>query len=205
MLKKTKLSSLRAQRGNLRRSPRTLCVLAMTIILLSIPVFAANREDASGILYGKDNAYILQAPSGWILDNHSGVSEGLHAVFYPKGSTWKSSDCVMYTRALAKDKTINEVIDADITEFKSKSATGQVSTQANLMTGDKKTALVRKFVNKENKYYELGAYIDESKTVSMIILSCMTNEEFKKSTSAFKETVGSYNFLADKVNIMDKK
>jgi len=36
------IPSLRAQRGNLLGSPRTLCVLAMTLILFSIPAYAAE-------------------------------------------------------------------------------------------------------------------------------------------------------------------
>ena len=34
-----------------------------------------------GIIFGKDHAYVLTAPKGWVLDNQSGVDQGIHAVF----------------------------------------------------------------------------------------------------------------------------
>lgn len=41
----------------------------------------------SGIVYDKKHAYSLTAPRDWVLDNTSGASQGLCAVFYLPGSS----------------------------------------------------------------------------------------------------------------------
>ena len=52
----------------------------------------------AGIIYGEDIAYTLVPPDGWVLDNKSGVSQGIHAVFYPEGKGWEASEVVLYSR-----------------------------------------------------------------------------------------------------------
>src|ERR1017187_9021755 len=64
----------------------------------------------SGLIYGKNHAYWLTAPKGWILDNKSGVSQGLFAVFYPQGSSWAKSSVVMYTNTSSKEEKGQETL-----------------------------------------------------------------------------------------------
>ena len=79
----------------------------------------------SGNVYGRDHSFTLSAPDGWTLDNSSGVSQGLHAVFSPTGSSWKDGVAVMYARVIHKDagrnKTTGRVIQNDIATFKNAS------------------------------------------------------------------------------------
>jgi hypothetical protein len=65
----------------------------------------------SGIIYGNSHVFTLKAPEGWVLDNQSGVSQGLHAVFYPKGQTWRNSPIVAYTNTRVKDNIVNSIED----------------------------------------------------------------------------------------------
>jgi len=158
----------------------------------------------SGIVYGRDHSFILTAPPGWILDNSSGVSQGLHAVFFPRGSSWQDGIVVMYARVVHKDqdqnKTMRKVIQNDIASFKKASNNSTVRGGPSISTKDSKKAVIKYFYDAENDNHEAVAYIDESKVVVILVLSSRVKEEYEKSLSAFKELVTSYYFLSKKVN-----
>ena len=161
----------------------------------------------SGIVYGRDHSFILSAPNGWILDNSSGVSQGLHAVFFPDGSSWKGGTVVMYARVIHKDakrnKTIGQVIQNDIVTFKNASNDSTITDGVPISTKDSKKAVVKYFYDGENKNHEAVAFIDESKVVVILVLTSRAKEEYEKSLSAFKDLIASYHFLAKKFNRRD--
>ena len=162
----------------------------------------SNKDSNSGIIYGKNHAYALTAPKGWVLDNKSGVSQGLHAVFYPQNSSWKDGVSVMYANVWEKksaEQTVNVIITSDIAEFKKKSPDLKVEDAKAIELGKGKTATVRHFSNDTNGNSEAIAYIEEEKVVVLIILTSRTKKDFESSLSAFQELVGSYSFLTDKV------
>lgn len=68
-----------------------LAVVSLCIILCSPAVFA-QEEGGGGIVYGSEIGVLTSAPNGWIFDSKSGVSQGLHAVIYPEGSTLLDCD-----------------------------------------------------------------------------------------------------------------
>ncbi len=86
---------------------------------------AAPPSMNSGIVYGDNHAFALSAPPGWVLDNESGVSQGLHAVFYPAGSSWSDSQVVMYANVVQKtatrDSTLPQVLASDEARFRNDS------------------------------------------------------------------------------------
>src|SRR6184192_582796 len=103
-------------------------LILLAIVCVSISASAQKNEDDSksmnaGMIFGRNHAYVLSAPKGWVMDNESGVSQGLHAVFYPKGSSWGKGVVVMYTNVMEKrDKqTVDDVIKNDIADFKANS------------------------------------------------------------------------------------
>jgi len=163
----------------------------------------------SGVVYGQDHAFILTAPSGWLLDNSSGVSQGLHAVFYPKGSTWEKGTAVMYANTAHKsvqgNETIKKLIAFDTGRFKSQSSQTTVSQADTILTGDKKKAIVKHISDAKHKNYEAVAYIDESKTVVILVLTSRTLKEFEISLPKFTELVSSYRFLSEQVIIENKE
>ena len=157
----------------------------------------------SGIVYGKEHSFTLSAPDGWILDNSSGVSQGLHAVFFPTGSSWKDGIVVMYARVIHKDagrnKTTGRVIKDDIATFKSASSESTVKEGSSISTSDNKKAVIKYFYDAQNKNHEAVAYINESKVVVILVLSSRSREDYEKSLTAFKDLVASYYFVAEKV------
>jgi len=160
-------------------------------------------EMNSGLVYGDNHAFWVTAPKGWVLDNESGVSKGLYAVFYPKGSSWAKSPVVMYANTTSKTKeqgTLQKMIDGDVAEYRDDLKTKKIVDAQALPTGDKdKKAVVKHFLGDNQGNYEACAYIDESKIVVFLVISAKSQKEFESSLPAFKELVASYSFFSDKV------
>ena len=156
----------------------------------------------TGLVYGSDHAFFLTAPHGWVLDNSSGVPDGLYAVFYPRGGSWRESEAVMYANTSSKSTEGNETVDKvmayDMQQFKTEHPGIEITDSETLLTKDGKKAFVRIF---DYSQHEAVAYIDEETIVSMIVLSARTEEAFQSAFPAFKELVASYSFVAKEVNI----
>jgi predicted extracellular nuclease len=157
----------------------------------------------SGILYGPNFSYTLSAPRGWILDNESGVSQGLSAVFYPKGSSWSKGQTVAYTRVVKKNdqQTVSDIINADINGFRAESSALKIEDAKAIDLGKGKTAIIKYFSGDSHGNYEALAYVDEAKSVVLIVLTARTKQDFDSSLGAFQGLVGSYFFLTDQVYI----
>ena len=187
--------------------------LHVIIVLILLSGFAHAQETPdkggdSGIIYGENHAFTLTAPSGWVLDNTSGKRQGLQVVFYPEGSSWKNGAAVMYANVYqkknVKEESLEKVIAGDVDEYKKRSAELKVTDAEPILTaGDvrvkDKKAVIKYFTGDENGNHEAVAYIDEGKVVVMLVLTARSKKDFESSLAAFKELVGSYFFLGDKV------
>ena len=139
-----------------------------------------------------------------MLDNQNAVSQGVHAVFYPRGGSWKYSTTVMYANGYGKENdnhTIYEFIASDSISFVKKNTSIIILDASFLKTADDKKAVVKWFFYSQ---YEAVAYINESKSVNIIVLSARTEEQFKDAYPAFEKLVASYHFITDQVAYPDK-
>lgn len=183
--------------------------LIFSLILLTVSVYAQTKTDdpkniGTGIIYGRNHAYILKAPKDWVMDNQSGVSQGIHAVFYPKGSSWDKGTAVMYTNVMAKaseKQSLQDLIDEDIRGFKQNSPNLKVEDGETLTLEKGKSAVVKKFTNDANGNYESVAYINEPKVAVIIVLTSRSKKDYEASLAAFRELVASYLFVTDNVTI----
>jgi hypothetical protein len=179
---------------------KKLFILLLLVFLWSV----AFAQDDSGIISGKNYSFVLTAPKGWALDNTSGRSQGLQAVFYPKGSSWKNGSAVMYANVYQKTdpgkESLQTVIANDVAEYKKNSAdlkvvdAESISTRTDARAKDKK-ATIKYFAGDRNANIEAVAYVDEGKVVVMIVFSARSQNDFDSSLPAFKKLVGSYFFL----------
>ena len=180
--------------------------MILLCFILASTSFAQTIDDSTdgggGIVYGKDHAFGISAPKGWILDNSSGVSQGLHAVFYPKGGSWQESPAVMYANTASRksegNETIEKLIAFDIGQFKSNNPDVKIADLGSFLTKDKKKAIVKTFAYTQ---YEAVAYIEEETIIAMLVLTTRTEEQFKNSIPAFRELVSSYFFMTKDVRI----
>ena len=159
------------------------------------------RDANAGIVYGKDHAFAIKAPDGWVLDNQSGVPNGLHAVFYPEGGSWKGSKAVMYVNGAGKpaDDTLEKFVERDVAGYREHSPGLQVADDEALPVDGKERVLVKRFGGDRGGAFEAVAYVEESKVVVILVLHARTQKDFEDALPAFRKLVSSYRFLSDKV------
>jgi hypothetical protein len=163
-----------------------------------------TRDRPDGvILLGQCFAFILKEPQGWKLDSSAGKSDGVDAVIYRDGQSWRDGTAVMYVRVIYKNrhkKTIEDVIRGDANEFKAANSNSTVSVMPSLTTRDKKEAMLRHFYDAQNKNEEAVAYIDEPCVVVIIVLTSRTKQEYSESLRAFHDLTASYFFVHELVD-----
>jgi hypothetical protein len=193
------------------RLPRSLVAmhpiarLLATFCILVTGVCASVIEEGNGIIYGKDHVFSLKAPKGWVLDNESAVSSGVHAVFYPKGSTWKDSRIVAYARARPrtdKIKTAADVAKENIEHFRAEGSTKYDGKEVKrIKTKDGKELVIYHFSGDQWGNFEAAAYAEENKTVNFIVLNARDEKMFQEALPAFEELAQSYFFMGEKADI----
>jgi len=176
------------------------------LIILQLRLLVFGQENMNtGILYGDNFAYSLTAPNGWVLDNESGVKQGLYAVFYKKGGSWNKSDVVMYANTSSlletSHKTIDQLIKYDLDDFRNNYKDLLITAGKDIIINNKLKAKVKYLSGKSYGNYEAIAYIDATKTGVIITMTSRTKKGFDSSLLAFESLVKSYFFMADKVTI----
>jgi hypothetical protein len=174
---------------------RTACILVL-LVLAAASASGQKRDDTDGVLFlNADIKFILKEPAGWVLDTQTAKSQGVEAVLYGKGSSWKNATAVMYARVIHKDETqdtIEKVISKDVADFLKLSKDSTVTDSPSIETRDKKQALVKVFYDAANKNYESVAFIDHDKVAVIIALSSRTKNEYEKALPAFRDLVASF-------------
>lgn len=179
----------------------------ITLLMFSIVSFFILGQDEknmnSGIIYGKNFAYSLTAPDGWVLDNTSGVRDGFDAVFYKKGGSWSKSLAVMYTNTASLEVKAHQSLDLlikyDNDDFIKNYPDILITNGEDIVLRDGNLAKVKYLYGKSYKNYEAVAYIDAGKTCILIVLSSRSKDEYESSLTAFVNLVKSYWFMTDKV------
>jgi hypothetical protein len=183
------------------------------VVLLSLPFLLAAKpplipqEGGAGIVYTDSLVFSLTAPEGWVLDNHSGAQQGLPAVLYPRGSSWKEAAAVMYPtsdRKPASEHPLQDVIAETLDQYRAASPGLQVETLDPAPTGDARTAKVRKLSGERQGNVEAVAFLEEADRVVLLVLSARSEAGFASALPAFRRLVASYSYLSDKVLLPQK-
>jgi hypothetical protein len=178
-----------------------VCLILALVVSPTLPSRASDA--AAGIIYGPDHAFAVTAPSGWVLDNESGVGQGLWAVLYPTGSSWRDSNVVMYinTASKAEDPTLEGLIKGDLERQRKESPSLTITPGEPLALPDGPKALVNHFSGDKWGNHESVAYIEAPTVWVMVVLSSRDEPAYKAALPAFSDLVKSYKFLTTKVNI----
>jgi len=186
----------------MKRLKTTLSIVFLLSVSASVLSQKSDGVDGT-ILLGLHYGFILKGPDGWLIDSAAARPEGLEAVLYREGSSWKNAVAVMYVRVIYKNEmqaTVEKVISNDVSDFLKQSRETKAWESPNLATRDKKQAVVKGFYDAPNKNHELVAFIDEPKVVVILVFSSRDKDEFEKSLPAFKALVGSYFFVKELVD-----
>ena len=180
----------------------------ITFILLISSISFSQENCNCGTIYGETFSFKLTAPSGWVLDNKSGVKQEIQAVFYKKGNTWSDAETVMYANTsplkMPNQKTLADLMEYDAKRFQKNYPGIKISKENKIKINDKIFAIIKKFGSKSYGNYEAIAYIDAGKTGIMIVMSSRTKLGFERDYKQFVELIKSYDFIAD-YNITEKK
>jgi hypothetical protein len=171
------------------------CSTLTVTLMVGTSAFAQGR----GLVYGKDHAFFIDAPAGWIVDNRAGISEGLRAVFYPTGSSWQASPAVMYANVgyATEDRKLESFIQADLDKFRHDSPTIRSMNGTPIVTASGSSAEVRYLSGDRFGNSEAVAYIPEGQHVVMLVLTSKTKPAYQHALHAFITLVKSYRFITD--------
>ena len=147
--------------------------------------------EGSGIVYSGDLGIIVSAPKGWVLDNTSGVSQGTHAVMYPKGSSWNKASEVMYVNIgeMGSLQSLEAFIAGDIERFKQEFPRIRVEGLDPVNTTSGPQAQVRAFSGGVYSNYECVAYAQHGSRVAIYVLTCRSKKGLGKTLGLFREMI----------------
>lgn len=170
--------------------------LITAVLSATMSLVASAGQFASGIVYGKGGAFFLEAPQGWVLDNESGAKQNLHAVFYPKGSTWRDSKVVMYAFSVLKSDprypSVEKAMVYDKMQVQQHKPEAKIQSGDALKTKQGKAVSTLQFSGNQFGRFEATAYVDNENSIDRLVLSADSEMALKNSMEAFKYLVESY-------------
>jgi hypothetical protein len=171
--------------------PRPSWWVKMEIVLRKDIVDAERFRSKEAIVYGSEAAVLFSAPEGWVIDNVSGLRQGLHCVIYPEGSSWEKAPAVMYITIslLKQEETIESSIAGDIDRFKSKYPEVMVKEISPLITTSGQKVSFRIFYDGGYKYYECVGYASFENSLICYVLTCHNKKVLEQNLEIFKGLV----------------
>jgi tetratricopeptide (TPR) repeat protein len=161
----------------------------------------AQEMFRGGIVYGPKAAFNIGAPDGWVLDNKSGVEQGLPCVLYPKGSSWSDAKTVMYAKIAGTEfEDVNAFVAMAIKEMekvhgkpKEKIASGK--------TGDGRDYFINEYpATKTYSQWERVAYVQLPHAVAYVVLSSRDRASYQKDSPALQQALKTFTYLPYAVN-----
>ena len=183
--------------GRYIQMPR-LILIVITMFLFSGPVTAGITDGGRGLLFGKDHAFAVTAIKGWVLDNQSGISQGLHMTFYPVGETWANSPVIIYGRVIPTNTTptVEKQIKDTVRDFRNNGSPNYSShMQSPLQLPNGKTAEIYHFTGDQWGNFEAVAYFKETDTINFLVFNSKTKENFDTYIRDFHDIARTYKNL----------
>src|SRR5215469_15652120 len=85
------------------------CWTGLLIPTLVSTCIAEQILEGYSVVRGKEFAFEIKAPRGWVLDNEGAKQQGLNLVFYPTGADWQTSKAVIYVRVRSFDARVRNI------------------------------------------------------------------------------------------------
>jgi hypothetical protein len=179
-------------------------LLPFLLFIFVVPSLqASGTEGGTGMLFGEDHAFYFTAPDGWVLDNQSGVSHGLHMLFYPVGYTWANSPVFAYGVSVSKTaeiRTVQNQVEATIKEFHTRyeSPNSRSKRQAPMLLPNGVKIEIYFFEGDKWGNYEAAGYVEEKETINFLVYSSRTRLYFDSYLGDFKKLLISYKNVFNK-------
>jgi hypothetical protein len=170
--------------------------VAGIVLLLVCGWGFAQDTHPGGIVYGPKAAFTISAPAGWVLDNSSGVEQGLPCVLYPKDSSWSDARTIMYAKIASTQFTDVEAFVANaIKEMQKTHGTPKQKIESG-KTSDGHPFFINEYpATKSYSQWERVAYVQLPGAVAYIVLSSRDEPSYRKDSSALREVLKSFAYM----------
>ena len=137
-----------------------------------------------GIVYGPKAAFNIRAPEGWVLDNESGVNQGMPCVLYPKGSSWSDAKTAIYAKIASTEfENVNEFVAWAIEGMKAKHGVPKEKI-ASGKTKDGHDYFINEYpATKTYSQWERVGYVQLPHAVAYIVLTSRDKANYSKDAS----------------------
>jgi len=172
--------------------PMVVC-LALLFLPAGVP---AQGKYRGGIVYGPKAAFNISAPEGWVLDNESGVNQGLPCVLYPKGESWADARTVIYAKiASTQYEDAEKFVAVAIKEMEKTHGKPKEKIDSG-KTGDGQSYFTNEYpATKSYPQWERVAYIQLPKAVAYIVFSARDEASYRKYFPALNEALKSFAYM----------
>src|SRR5438445_8327009 len=176
---------------------KSAVVLCLVVVLAA--AVAAQKKYPGGIAYGPKAAFNISAPEGWVLDNESGVEQGLPCVLYPNGESWADARTVMYAKiASTQYEDAEKFAAVAIKQMESKHGKPKEKIGSG-KTHDGHDYFINEYPATENySQWERVAYVQLPRAVAYIVLSSRDHASYQKDSGALQEVLKTFLYLEPK-------
>src|SRR6266568_6927314 len=177
------------------KPPFIICVVFLVICGRNF----GQENYRGGIVYGPKAAFNISAPEGWVLDNESGVEQGLPCVLYPKGESWADARTVIYGKIAGTDyEDAEKFVQVAIKQIEDKHGKPKEKIDKGT-TGNGQSFFINEYpATKTYSQWERVAYIQLPKAVAYIVLSSRDEASYRKDASALREVLKRFTYLEPK-------
>ena len=192
----------------------SICMFATCLANGQPPAASSPSAKAAdmpcGMIYGKDHFLSVCAPTGWTFDDVVLAKDGIYATFYRKEFDYHEAmtgHTIMYVNVVLKEKgqqNTAEMMKLDVEKTKRDSLNVVIQRDSPIViSADKDKAAIRvpvqTFLNDYRGGYESVAYIENDKTIVLIVISSVSEELLHKDYPDFVKLIQSYRFVASNV------
>lgn len=176
-------------------------LIVLCVLLFSVQAIADDLgKFEGGIVYGPKAAFKICAPKDWVLDNSSGLAQGLHCVLYPQGKTWKNTCVGMYAKIASpeyphKDEFIRFAIDY----FKKNDPKFSYRKIADGNTSEGFEYTMYEYIRPTYSHYERVVYIQLPEAVAYIVYTSFKDEIYKTYSGKLDEVLSSFKYRPDHI------
>jgi hypothetical protein len=174
---------------------KSLMVVCLALLFLCAGV-PAQEKYKGGIVYGPKAAFNISAPDGWVLDNESGVEQGLPCVLYPKGESWADARTVIYAKIAstqyedAEKFVVVAIKEMEKTHGKPKEKIGSGKTK------DGHEYFINEYpATKTYSQWERVGYVQLPHAVAYIVLSSQDQASYREDSGALEKVLKTLVYL----------
>lgn len=179
-------------------------IIFALVLLLGFGFYAHASEKGkfpTGIVYGPKAAFQISAPEGWILDNKSGLGQGLHCVLYIKGETWAKSPAIMYAKIASSEYPEKDAfIKFSIEYFKKGDHAFKHKKIGEGKTKEGFTYTINQYVRPNHSHYEQVAYVQLPDALAYIVYSSFSEKEYHKYVSSLDGVLKTFTYMPEYIN-----